>query len=167
MSPVDPAVEARVAALADLNLKALQAQWRDLFKCPPPKGMRSNLLRRAVAYRIQEQAYGGLSKATRRRLQQLASATGGRLTGASPSPAARLRPGVRLMREWQGETHIVDVLADGFRWRSGHYRSLSAVANAITGSRWSGVRFFGLHESPAAEPAPMIRQRHRKGGGHE
>ena len=154
---VDPKVEARIASLADLDLKALQAQWRELYQCPPPKGMRSNLLRRAVAYRIQEQAYGGLRPATRRRLQQLA-ATGTQPT-ASPSAAARLRPGVRLMREWQGETQIVEVLADGFRWRGGHYGSLSAVANAITGSRWSGVRFFGLHEPPATEPAPMLRRR--------
>ncbi|MEQ9639621.1 MAG: DUF2924 domain-containing protein [Alphaproteobacteria bacterium] len=157
--PKQEAVEEHLEALQQLDLKALQAEWRALFGCPAPKGMRSNLLRRAVAYRIQEQAFGGLRAAARRRLRQLA-ANGGAPTAGAASASARLRPGMRLMREWQGETQVVEVLADGFQWRGDHYGSLSAVANAITGSRWSGVRFFGLHQSKdQSEPWTTEKER--------
>ena len=90
---------------------------------------------RAVAYQLQERAFGGLTAATRRRL-----------TGAAPSarPSRAARPGTVLLREWQGVTHQVTVIEEGVLYRGERHRSLSAVARVITGSRWSGPLFFGL-----------------------
>ena len=105
---------------------------------------------RAVAYRLQERALGGLKPATRRLLERLAAAASAdqplRLTAPSP-----LSAGTILMREWQGVTHEVIVLEQGVRYQQKHYRSLSEVARLITGCRWSGPRFFGLHKKAAGE----------------
>lgn len=140
-------VEAEIAALEILDTKALQARWALVYGRFPPKRIRRDLLRRAIAYRIQEEAFGGLRAVTVRRLKRLADklATLDEEIGREAARPA-LRPGVRLMREWNGETHVVDVVADGFLWRGSKYASLSAIARAITGSRWSGPRFFGLLE---------------------
>ena len=93
-------------------------------------------------YRIQEEAYGGLDRETRRRLREIAAAAdrGER----RPIGAAPLRPGTALTREWQGRTHAVNVLAQGFEYQGKPYRSLSEIARVITGTRWSGPKFFGL-----------------------
>jgi hypothetical protein len=97
---------------------------------------------RAVAYRMQEQALGGLCPATRRRLARAAKE---RADGRAPSaPPSAIKPGTRLLREWQGVTHEVIMLEDGVRYRGETWRSLSAVAREITGVRWSGPLFFGL-----------------------
>ena len=137
-------VEARLAELARLDAPALRRLWQEHYGCPAPKRTRADFLRRAIAYRIQEKAYGGLRPATVRRLKRLAEelAASGRITA---TPASQLQPGARLMREWNGETHVVDVAEDGYRWRGRTYRSLSVIAREITGARWSGPRFFGLN----------------------
>lgn len=151
-------VEREIAALDDLDITALQNRWRDLYKVPPPFKVRSGFLRRAIAYRLQELLYGGLKPSTKRELRRIAeqsrinrSHSGGKrpksgsASGAALLPRRRiLAPGTRLLREWNGSTEMVDVLADGFGWRGKTFRTLSAVAVAITGTKWSGPKFFGL-----------------------
>jgi len=153
-------VEQRLAEIETYDSGALRREWQKLYGCPAPKRVRRDLLLRAVAYRIQELAFGGLKGATVRRLKQLADQT--RVGPVAPPPAgASLRPGMRLMREWNGETHLVEVVEKGFTWRGRPYPSLSTIARAITGSRWSGPRFFGLLDRdledkthPTRKPAP-------------
>ncbi|MGE0666120.1 MAG: DUF2924 domain-containing protein [Sphingomonadales bacterium] len=129
----------QLAELEALDAKALRVRWKDLFDCPPPKWMQRELLLHAVAYRVQERALGGLKASTRRKLRQLTEAT------TAPRRAApKLQPGSQLMREWNNELHCVDIVEAGFVWRGRTYRSLSSIAREITGTRWSGPRFFGL-----------------------
>jgi len=152
MIRVETTVEDRVAAVAQLDLKSLRAGWADLHGHPAPIRLSRDLLARAIAYRIQAAQWGGLRPALRRRLERLRNDS---RPAPAHRPATRPQPGARLMREWNGETHVVDVLADGFAWNGKRYRSLSAVARAITGARWSGPRFFGLHDaarSPLRDP---------------
>jgi hypothetical protein len=145
--PTPAAVSAEVARRLDrltaLTSDQLRAEWRRLYRAPPPRRLSRDLLRRAVAYKIQEQAYGGLSQTVRRRLQTLArtlAQEGEGALGAGPA----FKPGARLVRQWRGEAHCVVVLEDGFLYQDRRYRSLTAIARAITGARWSGPRFFGL-----------------------
>jgi len=113
--------------------------WRKLYGAAPPLRASRSLMIRAVAYRMQERALGGLSPATRRVLEGLGE-------GVSTRAAPReLRPGTLLVREWQGTSHQVVVTETGVIYRGQTYRSLSEVARVITGSRWSGPRFFGLN----------------------
>ncbi|HQZ12002.1 MAG TPA: DUF2924 domain-containing protein [Devosia sp.] len=153
--PTAEKVEREIAALDTVDFKALQNRWRELFKIEPPRHIRSGFLRRAIAYRLQELVYGGLKPAARRQLKLYAEQararrgmTGEPADGAKLVPAARnrvvLSPGTRLMREWNGVTQVVEVSPDRFVWRGKPYRTLSAVAGAITGTRWSGPKFFGL-----------------------
>lgn len=131
-----------LAALPGLSLDALKERWQALYGIPPPPRLGRVLLMRAVAYRMQEQALGGLRPAMRRRLAQAAEDIG---FGRAPAPMPpTIKPGTRLLREWQGVTHEVIVLEDGVRYRGETWTSLSAVAREITGTRWSGPLFFGL-----------------------
>ena len=136
-------IEHELEALEKLDATALQARWLELYRRPAPRFMRRDLLVRALAYRLQERAYGGLKPAIRRLLEKL---QGGELEAKNlrVSVAPSLTPGVRLMREWNGETHVVETVTDGFMWRGTRYSSLSTIARAITGTSWSGPRFFGL-----------------------
>jgi hypothetical protein len=104
----------------------------------PPKSLSRDLILRGITYKIQERAFGGLSKSVLRKLSEVPSNI---VRQASP---VRVRVGTRLVREWNGQTHIVLVHADGVEWRGKRYRSLSVVAREITGAHWSGPRFFGL-----------------------
>ncbi len=139
-------LDQELARIGGLDAPALRTEWAALFGHAAPARLSRDLLARAVAYRIQEQTCGGLKPATIRRVHRLAE----RLRAGEAvksAPVATLLPGCRLMREWGGETHVVEVLADGFSWRGTRYRSLSAAARAITGARWSGPRFFGLTDN--------------------
>jgi hypothetical protein len=125
-----------------LDLSALRQEWRRLYRAEPPRLSR-DLMMRALAYRIQEIAFGGLSKSTLRRLATLAvefESEGRIATPAQP----RIKPGARLVREWHGRTHAVVVTEEGFEFEGKLYRSLTSVAREITGAAWSGPRFFGL-----------------------
>lgn len=122
--------------LPALDRTALLETWRRVFAEPPPKRLSSPYLRRYIAFEIQTRHRGGLPKGL---LQRLDAAAPPR----APQRVA-LKPGGRLLREWNGITHTVDVVEDGFLWQGNRYRSLSAIARAITGARWSGPRFFGL-----------------------
>lgn len=150
-TPRDLEVARRLKALCDLTPGDLRKEWRRLYRSQPPRLSR-DLLVRAIAYRIQELRYGGLSKATRRKLASLIEA---RHTGAESAKetAQRIRTGTRLIREWNGRTHTVMAEDDGFRYAGRTYRSLSAVAREITGARWSGPRFFGLAAKKNASDA--------------
>ena len=134
----------RPAELARLDAAALQAGWTSLFGRPPPKGMSRRLLELAAAYEAQARIHGGLKPAVRRRLLQVAQPAG--LPDAKPRRLApgTLLPGSRLVREWHGRSHTVEVSEDGFLYEGQRHRSLSSIARRITGVRWSGRRFFGL-----------------------
>ena len=106
-----------------------------------------DLLTRGITYKLQERAYGGLSTATARKLEQAGAVSLSR-GSVAPVPPISLRPGTRLVREWRGVTHMVLIHADGIEWRGQRYRSLSLVARKITGARWSDPRFFGLRQRP-------------------
>jgi hypothetical protein len=125
-----------------LSLDELRAEWRRLYRSESPKISR-DLLLRGIAYRRQELQYGGLGKATRRKLKTLAKMflTTGRV---GPDPGLALKPGARLVREWHGRTHTVTVTEDGFEYAGTSYESLTKIAKKITGAHWSGPRFFGL-----------------------
>jgi Protein of unknown function (DUF2924) len=134
-------IAAQVAALPKKPTPELKQMWRELYDKEPPAFSRNYLISR-LAYRIQELAYGGLKPATRTKLDALADAL--------DPKAARKRivngpiVGTQLIREWRGVEHKVTVLADGFEWEGRRYKSLSAVARAITGTRWNGLTFFGV-----------------------
>ena len=134
----------RIAALKAASTPALKQQWRELFAKEPPPGNRPYLESR-LAYRIQELAYGGLKPETRARLEALGEQLdGGNVVLRRIRADSRPLPGTRLLREHAGVEHVVTVLADGFEWEGRPYRSLSAIARAITGTRWNGWVFFGL-----------------------
>ena len=137
-------VLAQLAALKTAPIGALKQKWRDLFETEPPPYNR-RFLESRLAYRIQELAYGGLKPETIKRLEALGEQLDGgnvalRKTRADERPIA----GTRLIREWQGIEHTVMVLKDGYEWQGRPYKSLSAIARAIAGSRWNGWVFFGL-----------------------
>ena len=134
---------ADLAALQELALHELKERWLDYFGSPCPTRISRNFLLRALAYRIQERALGGLDRVTRRRLDRAAKDLA---AGRSPTTSAqtKIKPGTRLLREWQGKVHEVIVLEKSVHYRGESWPSLSAVAREITGARWSGPRFFGL-----------------------
>ena len=142
---------ARLAALKNMTVNELKAEWQALFDAPAPNNSRTFLEGR-LAYRIQELTYGGPDKQTRRLLDLLADEVEGTLTRKAQIADPR-NPvvGTKLIREWDGVAHTVTVLKDGFDWGGQRYKSLSAVARAITGTRWNGYRFFGLRERKRGE----------------
>jgi hypothetical protein len=145
MTTQDP-ILARLAALKSMSVNDLKAEWQALFNAPAPNNSRTFLESR-LAYRIQELTYGGPDKQTRRLLDLLADEVEGTLTRKAQIADPR-NPvvGTKLIREWDGTAHTVTVLKEGFEWGGKRYKSLSAVARAITGTRWNGYRFFGLRE---------------------
>ena len=146
-----------LSRLPTLDIGELRQQWRGLHKTQPPANFSRELLLRAVAYRMQEVALGGLRPARQRQLRQIAQQfkeSGEATIRARPG----LKPGTRLMREWQGRTYDVLVLDDGFSWQGTGYRSLSAIARKITGTAWSGPLFFGLKPYRSATHRSSQRQ---------
>ena len=129
-----------VAEIEAMDRVALIATWDRLFGTPVPKSLSRSFLRRFIAFEVQARRYGGLPKGFVADLERQVAA-------ARTSSCPALKPGGRLLREWNGVTHSVEVTETGYRWKRETYASLSAVARAITGARWSGPRFFGLRES--------------------
>lgn len=141
---VATSVLSQLAALKDAPAAALKARWRDLFETEPPPYNR-RFLESRLAYRIQELAYGGLSRETLARLRQLGEQfDGGNVTVRKRRANDRPIAGTRLIREYQGVEHCVTVRRDDFEYQDRPYKSLSAVARSITGTRWNGLVFFGL-----------------------
>ncbi len=138
------ALRSEIAALDDLDLDALRGRWRELYRTAAPPGFRRDLLIRAIAYKLQEKVHGGLAPATRRKLLKIAKdaeAGDGFTTADAPRS---LRPGTRLIRDWKGTVHTVEVLDNGFEWSGRRFTSLSAIAKEITGTSWNGHTFFGV-----------------------
>lgn len=134
-------LNAQLAVLEAATLAEMRAQWAQISDKPVPR-VRRTLLRLALAYELQAKMHGGLSRRTEQRLAYLA--------GKNEAPDAP-RPGMRLVREWNGVLHTVTIDVDGeIRWQDKTWRSLSKVARAITGTRWSGPVFFGLKQRRVA-----------------
>jgi hypothetical protein len=130
------AIEAEIARLGSLALDALRRRWRVVFGRTPPGPLGKDLLGRMISWRLQEQAFGGLDRESLRFLDGLARHGG--------SPRRQLKPGTVLVRDYDGQRHTVTVMTDGFEWQGTTYANLSAIARAITGTAWSGPRFFAL-----------------------
>jgi hypothetical protein len=143
------ALTAEIAGLSMASIKDLRERWKTLYGKEPSGHIGRSFLIRAIAYRLQEKAFGGLKPSTRRLLARVAKET---TAGSSPKrpPVRKAETGTILVREWQGAAHRVTMLRDGVSFNGKRYRSLSEVAREITGSRWSGPRFFGLR-LPAME----------------
>jgi hypothetical protein len=144
-------------ALPGMDKATLCKKWQELFNKTAPKHLRKEFMVRIIAYKMQEEAFGGLSTTTRRRLKQIAIS----LKNGNDKPNVDLRPikpGTRLIREWRGKTHTVSVAETGFEFQGSRYRSLSEIARLITGTRWSGPLFFGLKPRLAkVQGVPNVR----------
>lgn len=153
--------QSEIAALQNMSHAELADQWRQEFGAAVPHNLSKRLLINALAYELQVKAYGGLKKATKQMLadavaitcymdkKQNCSIIAGclsQLSAQTPPPVIILSPGTRLMREWRGVVHVVDVVEGGFIWSGKPHRSLSAIARTITGVRWNGLAFFGLRK---------------------
>jgi hypothetical protein len=175
----DPAVEAELDRLAVMPIAQLRVRYREVFRADAPKAFGPDLLRRSIAHRIQEKAYGGLSRSTQRLLDQMMKAFSAKPNGKIVLPR-RIKPGSVLVREWKGRSHRVMVLAEGFAYDGDTYSNLSEIAGRITGTKWNGPRFFGLRSkmeesgktTKAGHPSaadrvpitPPIRSSHLGGG---
>jgi hypothetical protein len=142
------ALTAEIAGLSKASITNLRERCTSLYGEETSGRLGRSFLVRAIAYRLQERAFGGLKPSTRRLLARVAEEAA---AGNSPksSPIRKAETGTILVREWQGSAHRVTVLGDGVSFNGKRYRSLSEVAREITGSRWSGPRFFGLRTSAA------------------
>lgn len=127
--------------LAELPPEDLKTEWARRFGAPAPN-LSPDLLRLGIGYKLQEQKFGGIGRGTRTLMRQLA-AQGGEGGSAKPMPR-KLTPGTRLVRDWRGVGHTVIVTAEGFEYDGKHWKTLTAVAKAITGAHWNGPLFFGL-----------------------
>lgn len=126
--------------LADASRDELIEYWKRLTKREPPRYASIEFLRRAAAYAIQEREFGAIPQSVKRQLQAVAR-------GETPTKrvgSVHIKPGVRLLREWHGANHEVIVTDNGYLWEGHIYKSLSAVAQAISGAKWNGPRFFGI-----------------------
>ena len=143
-------LDVEIARLRDLDIAALQARWRNLFRRRPPPHLYRHLLFRVLAYRLQADRWGDLDAESQRLLDATTSPedAGKRAIEFKRLTTTYLQPGTMLTREWNGRMQRVAVLADGFAWNGKTYSSLSKVAFAITGTRWSGPKFFGLRQKP-------------------
>jgi hypothetical protein len=148
--PADPTVDAELDRLPRTPIADLRKRYRELFRAEPPKAFGPDLLRRSIAHRIQEQAYGGLPASMRRLLDKLVKAAIAKPNGRLELPR-RIKPGSELVRTWKGKTHRVTVLADSFAYDGEKYTSLSEIATEITGTKWNGPRFFGLRTKAGAD----------------
>ena len=145
-------LEDEIGALPELPTHELRITWRRLYRGEPPRCLNRDLLIRAIAYRMQERALGGLAPAVKRKLRNFVAeieAKGSQVF----DPGVALKPGARLVREWAGRTHTVIVVEAGFEYDGQRYPSLSKIAARITGAHWSGPRFFGIAKRPSRVPA--------------
>jgi hypothetical protein len=139
----------KVTRLRDLDTAALRGRWQTVFRRRPPPHLPRHLLYRVLAYRLQADELGDLDAQSQQLLDQMEIP--GKAAGVQAKlikPVTSVRPGTVLGREWNGQMHRVAVLADGFAWNGNTFPSLSAVALAITGTRWNGPRFFALRQRP-------------------
>jgi Protein of unknown function (DUF2924) len=135
-------LEAEIEQIRSLPIEGVRALWRRNFKSQLPSALGKDMLGRMISYHIQQKALGGLSRASQRLLDDI-----GRGKSAAETAPRRLKPGTVLVREYQGERHSVVVASDGFVWNEETYASLSTIARLVTGTNWSGPKFFGLRLS--------------------
>jgi hypothetical protein len=151
----DVQLEREIAALGDLCRGELAERWLAIYGTEPPKGARRPLLERAIAWHLQADAIGRLTPNAKRALdhavreeQRRRADTGDTAESIKDKPDSKRRPlppvGARMIREWGGKTHVVEMVEGGYLWNGAVHASLSAIARSITGARWSGPRFFGL-----------------------
>jgi hypothetical protein len=141
MSPLTAGLE----SLASLNLHQLREEWSKYYRSETPAAMSPELLQRAIGYKMQEEVLGGLNRRTQLRLSSLRSTSGKRMGSAAERASPALKPGTKLLREWQGKVHEVLALDDGqFAYAGKTYRSLTVIARQITKVHQSGPKFFGL-----------------------
>jgi Protein of unknown function (DUF2924) len=149
-------IEAEIAGLRDRSTPELRLAWRKLHRTEPPFGMSRDLLIRSLAYELQQRAHGSPNRALLRRLQTLAGAS--EKSALSFEFGVVLKAGTTLVRQWRGHTHTILVHEDGFEYEGERYRSLTVIAERITGAHWSGPRFFGVtrrtHSALLAEARP-------------
>lgn len=151
-------LEEEIGSLEGMPTHELRIAWRRFYRTEPPRCMPRDLMIRALAYRMQERAHGGLAPAAKRRLRSLVAEI--EANGAQVfDPGVVLKPGARLVREWAGRTHTVIVLEDGFDYDGEHYSSLTKIAAEVTGAHWSGPRFFGIGKT-RARPAVLTASAH-------
>ena len=137
-----------IAELVDQSTQELRRAWRTLHHTGPPLGLSRDLIIRGLADKLQQRAQGGPTRALQRRLRILA---GEFERGAhSFDPGGVLKTGATLVRQWRGHTHTVFASEDGFEYDGQRYRSLTVIAERITGAHWSGPRFFGLNRRARA-----------------
>lgn len=148
-TPVD--LDAALSTLEDMKIGTLRQSWTAWLRGTPPACQSGDVLRRLLAWNIQAVRHGGLSREAKRRLKEL-GATNGKAANGVAAPPITLKPGTMITREWRGTLHRVYVLDRGFAHEGRQYRSLSQVARAIAGTRWSGPRFFGI-EAKKIRPA--------------
>src|SRR5262249_33893280 len=139
-------VEIAIAELTERSTHDLRLAWRRLHHTDPPLGLSRDLLIRALVHQLQERTHRGTGRALQRRLQT----AGSRKAGVPLDPGIVLKTGTRLIRHWRGHAHTVLVREDGFEHEGQHYRSLTVIAQRITGAHWSGPRFFGLTKRAGA-----------------
>ena len=132
-------IPARMSELGELDRSGLRVAWRRAFDNAPPHFLSMLFMRKALIWDLQCKLYGGMPANLKRALKSTAD---GKTPKAVPAPT--LRPGTQLIREWNGRRHQVDVTDDGYRYNGDNHKSLSAIALLITGTSWSGPRFFGL-----------------------
>ncbi len=128
--------------MPNYDRKELVEKWTKIYGAVPPKGLSRTTLELAIAYDEQAKKYGGLPKETEQLLLRIAKEDKVDLTLPQ-----KLKPGARLVREWKGKAHVVDIIESGYLWQDKVYKSLSEIAREITGARWSGPRFFGLRST--------------------
>jgi hypothetical protein len=139
----------RIAELFRLSRKQLLGRWQELYGKTPPSGIRREVMIPFLAYRIQENAEGGLSAAARAQIKSVARSLEYARNSPNRSTRPKIKTGTRVLRHWGREMHEVSVTETGYEYRGHGYRSLSEIARLITGTRWSGPAFFGLRkESP-------------------
>jgi len=154
----NPDIEEELAALAHLPIAQLRERWRTTFRRGPPQAFGPDLLRRRIAYHIQEWAYGGLGPAMQRELDRLIKGAAKTNTGRIELPR-RIKAGSVLIREWKGKSYRAVVMNDGYIYEGESYRTLSEIARLITGTRWNGPRFFGLRKQAEESPPKSPRGR--------
>ena len=142
----DADVEAELNLLPTQTIATLRHRYRELYRKKPPLAFGPDLLRRTIAYRLQEKAFGGLPSSARGELDRLIKAISKTLSGRIELPR-RIKAVAVLIREWKGMTYRVTVVEEGFLYKKETYASLSEIAREITGARWNGPRFFGLRKS--------------------
>jgi len=143
------AIAAEIDRIRSLRPDALRRQWRLVFGRAPPAELSKDLLGRMITARLQERAFGGLDRDSLRFLQRLAR--------HERPPRRQLKPGTVLVREYQGRRYLITSVRDGFDWQGTTYQSLSAIARAITGTAWSGPRFFALQAAGGGSKSAAAR----------